>query len=193
VTVRKARVGFAVIKLRFEGAFRYLMRYNPKWMDVNFVGGHEKERDLGRLERTASRELWEEVPSIRNETNISLLKLTDPLNYGPVESRSRGDWAEYEVQFYLLKIGSSPRLLVENLSRRSKNLLVPQEELIEPRTIRLSGYVNLLNHALLGGVATIPPSSDVDLGHLEYQVGFGDLAQYRFAFGSGELNRIDRG
>src|ERR1700681_2120072 len=62
---RKSRVGFVIIKLSVAGTAYFLMRINPKWKDVNFIGGHAKIRDADNLAITARRELWEEVPAIR--------------------------------------------------------------------------------------------------------------------------------
>ena len=39
---RKSRVGFVIIKLSVAGIAYFLMRVNPKWKDVNFIGGHAK-------------------------------------------------------------------------------------------------------------------------------------------------------
>jgi 8-oxo-dGTP pyrophosphatase MutT (NUDIX family) len=79
----------------------YLMRVDPKWKDINFIGGHEKDRDSGNFERTARRELWEEVPSIRDYREFDVVPLTTELYYGPIESRSKGGTVEYELRFFL--------------------------------------------------------------------------------------------
>jgi hypothetical protein len=69
---RKSRVAFVVIKLSVLGIAYYLMRVDSKWKDINLIGGHEKDRDSGDLEKTARRELGEEVPSIRDYNQFDM-------------------------------------------------------------------------------------------------------------------------
>jgi NUDIX domain len=95
-----SRVGFVIIKMRAEGASYYLMRINPKWKDINFIGGHEKPRDVKNLKTTARRELWEEVPSIRARVDFHLEPLTPEVIHGPILSKSRGVNVEYQIQFF---------------------------------------------------------------------------------------------
>src|SRR5215468_12386507 len=130
VAENRSIVAFAIVKVAVAGAAYFLMRLNPKWKDINFVGGHAKERDAGSLERTARRELWEEVPSIRRYSEFHLEALTSRMRYGPIESLSRGGLIEYEVQFFLVRIDRSPEALVKMLGSRSKNLWVSQYELL---------------------------------------------------------------
>jgi hypothetical protein len=59
--LRISRGGFVVIKLIINSDVFLLLRKNPKWDDLNLIGGHEKDRDRGSLLKTALRELWEEV------------------------------------------------------------------------------------------------------------------------------------
>jgi hypothetical protein len=99
--LRKSRVGFVVIKLRALGRAWFLLRKNERWNDVNFLGGHEKERDKTSLHKTAERELYEELPSIRTVKGFDLEPLTEELFYGPIFSRSRVTNVEYDVQFFL--------------------------------------------------------------------------------------------
>ncbi len=159
----KSRVGFVVIKLSVEGNAYFLMRVNDKWKDVNFVGGHEKERDSGNFEMTARRELWEEVPSIRGYKNIILEALTPVVDYGPIQSRSRGKGVQYDIQFFLLKITEPPNVLVDSLGFRTKNIWVPECHLLNQGRIRVSGLVKFLDSIYPGGLRTIPYSSATDL------------------------------
>lgn len=55
--VKRSRCAFVVIKLRIAGEDYFLMRRDPDWRDVSFIGGHASERDNGNLERAARREL----------------------------------------------------------------------------------------------------------------------------------------
>lgn len=159
----KSRVGFVVIKLAVNSAPYYLMRLNSKWKDVNFIGGHEKDRDSRNLERTARRELWEEVPSVRGRADFTLEPLTQVAHYGPILSRSRGTEVEYELQFFLLRMSLSPVALVDMLSSRTKNIWVSEHDLLTPGQFRVSGLVRLLHSIYPGGLSAIPYSSPVDL------------------------------
>jgi len=179
--VRKSRVGFAVIKLMASGIPYYLMRVNPKWKDINFIGGHEKLRDGADLRKTARRELWEEVPSIRNYANLDLEPLTTELRYGPIYSRSKGDQVEYDVKFFLLRMEGSPASLIELLSLRTKNIWVSQQELLRPNKYRLSGLVAFLNGAVHGGLDEIPYSSPVDMRSFQHCFDYANGRQLEFA------------
>lgn len=167
---RKSRVGFVVIKVSVGGTAFYLMRINQKWKDVNFVGGHEKDRDAGSLEKTARRELWEEVPPIRDFTDFGLRPLTQRLHYGPIESRSKGGEVEYELQFFLLAMDRSPEALIRALSERTKNIWVAESDLLIPRRYRVSGLVKLLEATIPGGLQALPYSSAIDLDFMRDRI-----------------------
>jgi hypothetical protein len=161
--IGKSRLGLVVIKLSVGSEPFFLMRLNAKWKDVNFIGGHEKERDGQNLGRTARRELWEEVPPVRGRDDFTLEPLTQVVHYGPILSRSRGNEVEYELQFFLLKIGQSPAGLADMFSSRTKNIWVSERDLMSQRRFRVSGLVTLLDSLFPGGLSAIPYSSPVDL------------------------------
>lgn len=175
-------MGFAVVKLRVGEASYFLMRFNPKWKDLNFIGGHEKPRDAGDLRTTARRELWEEVPSVRPYVEFDLKALGPEVQYGPVFSKSRGEQVEYNVQFFLVLMAASPIQLVESLSWRSKNVWVSEDELIDPQQYRLSGLVRVLSTIVPAGLKGIDYSSECDLRLLETRFTHSDLKQLSFAF-----------
>jgi hypothetical protein len=180
--IRKARVGFVVLKLRSGDANYYLMRRNPKWKDINFIGGHEKDRDTSDLSKTAQRELWEEVPPFRTYSKFKLRPLTDILGYGPVFSRSRGDQAKYEIQFFLVEIEEPPEKLVEALSSRSKNVWVNEKEFETPEKFNLSGLANFFKTKVDGGLISIPLSNPSDLSTLRPYFEGSEGNQREFAF-----------
>lgn len=181
VAIRKSRVGFAVIKLQVAEISYFLMRINPKWRDLNFIGGHEKPRDGRDLKKTARRELWEEVPSVRQYSSLELEPLTDEIHYGPVYSRSKGDQVEYDVQFFLLRIFNSPTMLVELLSSRTKNIWISEQQMLEPSKYKLSDLVSLLDQSVPSGLHGIPFSSAIDLHLLRPHFDYGDGKQLMFA------------
>src|SRR5262249_27251097 len=141
-----------------------------KWRDINFIGGHSKDRDAGSLERTARRELWEEVPSIRYYSEFLLEPLTPKMPYGPIKSLSRGDVVKYEVQFFLVRVESSPQTLVEMLGSRSKNIWVSQYDLLLQARFRVSGLVRCLDESYPGGLDRIPYSSGIDLAFMRDRI-----------------------
>jgi len=176
-----SRVGLVVIKLRVEGAPYYLMRSNPRWKDVNFIGGHEKQRDTGNLEKTARRELWEEVPSIRSYASFHLEALTEEVHHGPILSKSKGENVEYQLRFFLLKIESSPEAFVNAISARSMNVWVSENDLLSQTRFRISGLVGVLQRILPDGLASIPYSSEVDLAAIQHRFRGATAQQLEFA------------
>ena len=162
--LQKSRAGFVVFKLYVGGFAYYMLRANSKWKDVNFLGGHEKERDGGNLEKTARRELWEEVPLLRKVGTLSLVQLTDLVHYGPLHSQSQGRDVRYELQFFLLKLDKLPEGIVDVFSPRTRNVLVSETDLLEGRRFRVSGLIGLLNNNFPGGLRAIPYTSSDDLG-----------------------------
>jgi len=161
----QSRIALVVIKLAAAGRGYYLMRADPRWHDLNFIGGHLKPRDRESFERAAIRELWEEVPSVRGYT-IALEPITNQLQYGPVYSRSKGADVRYVIQFFLLVLTEYPSKLVDSSGGRSKNMWIPEDKLTVDGRLRLSGFVSLLNSEVEGGLPAIRYSSATDLVHL---------------------------
>ena len=176
----RSRVGFVVIKLAALGMPVFLLRRNEIWNDVNFLGGHQKERDKGNLLKTAERELWEELPPVRSLKDFHLEPLTEELYYGPVFSRSKVKSVGYEVRFFLLKLDNGTSALIESLGGRSRNVLVSEEQILNKRR-KVSGMVSFLNSKLSGGLTSIPLSSQTDVGPM-LQARFSDTRQLRLHF-----------
>lgn len=161
--IRISRGGFVVIKLLVNGVVCLLVRKNLKWKDVNLIGGHEKDRDQGSLMKAAQRELWEEVPSIRDMSDLVLVPLTGEVRYGPVLSRSVGQETSYEVQFFLLRMDGNPANLLNNLGVRTLNVLISQDEILRNENGRVSGLISFLNRTVPSGIAGIPLSSQLNI------------------------------
>jgi len=160
---RFVRVAFVVAKLRAGEDSFFLLRYNPKWHDLNLIGGHEDAKDAGNLARTARRELREEVPLIRGYSEYRLEALSGPTFFGPIISKSKNVSSTYEAYFYLLTIDESPARLVHMLTGKSKNVWVEQRKLLSPSRFKLSNYIRLLDHSIEGGLRAIPFSSNSNL------------------------------
>lgn len=178
--IRFVRVGFVVVKLRAGEDSFFLLRYNPKWHDLNLIGGHEDPKDAGNLERTARRELREEVPLIRMLSEYRLQKLIDPVRHGPIFSKSQNVNSIYEAYFYLLLIEDSPAPLVHMLTSRSKNLWVEQRNLTGKSRFRLSNYIGILNENVTGGLRSIPYSSTSNLLSMRNHFDGHDGSQLKF-------------
>jgi 8-oxo-dGTP pyrophosphatase MutT (NUDIX family) len=161
-----SRCAFVIVKLRIEGSDYYLMREDDDWKDVTFIGGHVSERDAGKLERTARRELREEVPATRTAKNIQLTRLTEELEHGPVYSKSAKTQVVYDIGFYLLSFGTAPKDVLSSLGPRTPNLLVHQDELLRPRKRRVAELVRVLAEAMPGGLNSIPLSWPEDMGSM---------------------------
>jgi hypothetical protein len=172
-----SRIAFVVLKFKFSDDYFYLLRRNEKWHDLNFIGGHENERDRGSLRRAADRELKEEVPSSRN-VQYSLSELTSILEVGPYFSRSAQKNVLYNVQFFLVGYLGDPTQMLASMSRRSKNRLVAQAELIKSSPA-ISRFALLLNSEFTGGIIDIP---------LSWRINLGPVSQYGGLLNSEQLD-----
>jgi hypothetical protein len=156
--VKKSRCGFAVVKLRIDRDDYFLMRSDPYWKDLNFIGGHERARDRGSLKNVARRESREEVRALRELKSAGLEALTEELIYGPVYSPSAKGDVEYAVRFFLLRFEESPEALVKALGPRTPNVLVRQEDLLSGKRHRISRLADLLDRSVPGGIRAVPYS-----------------------------------
>jgi len=154
--LRISRLGLTVAKFAVARSVHFLMRYSRKWGDISFIGGHEMERDGGKLSRTAYRETMEEVPGFRGAQRITLEPLTEEFCYGPIFSRSAQIDTGYELQFFLLKFFTSPSEIIAAFGPRTANLLVPLEELRSTSNKNVSELVRILEWAYPGGLEAIP-------------------------------------
>ena len=168
---RVARVGLVVLKFRRAQRFVYLMRVNPTWKDVTFIGGHEKPRDRGDLAVTARRELWEEVPGLRTDKTLEVEPISDIISYGPIWSKSRHVKTIYSVQYFLLCSLANPGYLVRSIGKRSMNVWIEQDILSFRRSVTPSGFVFLLNKVHEGGLDGIPCTSCIDIAQFEPENG----------------------
>src|SRR5713226_8699798 len=165
--VRKISVAFVVGKLLIDGEDHLLLRHDPKWNDLTFVGGHESERDEGDLARTAIRETEEEVPGLHWSFDFSISPLTETLKYGPVWSHSVHVNTAYTVRFYHLRLKRPPNNIWQILQANRLNVLVPINKLFSADCIiRTSRFVRLLDKQLPGGLKSIPYSWSDDVDRL---------------------------
>jgi 8-oxo-dGTP pyrophosphatase MutT (NUDIX family) len=161
--LKKSRCGFAIIKLRIDAEDYWLMRKDPDWKDVTFIGGHVDAKDGGDLKRTAQRELLEEVPAARVFRNLTLAALTPHVAHGPVFSPSARSTVLYDFRFFLLRFTSTPIPLLQSLGPKSLNVLIPQQELLRPETYRIASLVSILDRAVPGGLPSIAYSWDEEV------------------------------
>jgi 8-oxo-dGTP pyrophosphatase MutT (NUDIX family) len=178
--LRFSRCAYAVIKLCIGGQEYFLMRRDPSWGDVTFVGGHIEQRDSGSLKRTVQREMLEEVPPLRSLKRIQIQPLTDELKHGPLFSPSAGRRTLYHVQFFLILFDESPEHVLATLTARSLNVLLKQCDLIDANIYRVATLVELLDKKYPQGLQGIPFSwpQNIDDGLLNNAT----LAQQDLAF-----------
>lgn len=155
---KESRVAFVVIKLKVRSKPHFLMRTNEAWGDVSFVGGHVEECDGGLLKSAAYRELLEEVPPLKTARRFELEALTPELHHGPVYSPSAKTVVVYDLQFFHVLFHYSPERIVTSLRAQSLNVLVAQDELLEPNTRKIATLVGILNDHYDGGLSAIPYS-----------------------------------
>jgi hypothetical protein len=158
--IRVSRCAFVVIKLKLLCTPYFLMRRDPRWKDVNFIGGHATEADSGHFLRTARRELLEEVPAFRRFKSFDLTPLTGNVTYGPLFSKSAHQQVQYLVRFYLLRFAESPQPLVEGLLQqtRTPNLFVKESDLFDGWKHQISGFAKVLTDTLGHDAQSIPYS-----------------------------------
>lgn len=161
--VRSVRCGFALVKLSLGGTECLLMRRDPQWGDLTFIGGHENPGDRANLQTTARRECLEEVPALRGARVFDLSPLGEEARYGPTRSRSSPGLVEYTVRFFALRFRRLPEAIAAGFGPRSLNVWVPQDEVLAARPRKISAFAQVLETAAPGGVRSIPLSWSADL------------------------------
>ena len=162
---REVRCAFVVIKLKIDGRDYLVMRRDKGWNDLNLIGGHQEERDNGQFQRTARREMFEELSAFRGKARVTLEPLTKRLSYGPVWSQTARRETIYQLLFFSAQLNIDPRVLEQAFSPRSMNYLVDcssLKEAVEQGSV--SAFVGLLALELPGGLEAVPYSVDCDLG-----------------------------
>lgn len=162
---RKTRCAFVVIKLKIHNRDYLVLRRDKDWNDLNLIGGHQEEKDNGRFNRTAKREMFEELSALRGKAEVALEPITEPVSYGPVWSQSAKRESLYQLMFYSARLDAHPSILEKTLSAQSMNFLVDCESLkgaIERKDV--SALLELLESEVPGGLDAVPYSWDRDLG-----------------------------
>jgi NUDIX domain len=162
--VRKISLAFVVGKLLIDGEDYVLLRHDPKWNDLTFVGGHANKGDEGDLAKTAIRETQEEIPGLHWSSDFTINALTETMEYGPIWSRSVREDTAYLVRFYHLRLIRLPHNFRQIIRADKQNLLVPISKLFSADCeARTSQFVILLNRQFPGGLASIPRSWNEDV------------------------------
>ena len=162
---RQTRCAFVVIKLKIHNKDYFILRRDKDWNDLNLIGGHQEPKDNGKFERTAKREMFEELSALRGKADVELKPITDLIRYGPVWSQSAKCESLYQLMFYLAQLDTKPSVLEKTLAARSMNFLVDSASLksaIERKDV--SAFLELLESDIPGGLEAIPYSWDSDLG-----------------------------
>lgn len=165
--IREARCAFVVFKLMIDGKDYLILRRDKDWNDLNLIGGHQEDKDNGSFERTAKREMMEELSGLRGKAEINLVPLTQPIQYGPVWSESAKRQSVYHLRFYLAELNARPAVLNEALATGSMNFLVDVDNLkcaIENKDV--SAFLGLLNEETPGGLDAIPYTWKSDLAEI---------------------------
>ncbi len=164
---RETRCAFVVIKLKIHNKDYLILRRDKDWNDLNLIGGHQEEKDNGNFNRTAKREMFEELSALRGKAEVALKPITDPVIYGPVWSQSAKRESVYRLMFYRAELDTDPSVLEKTLSAQSMNYLVDCESLRGPMGRKdVSAFLELLESEVPGGLEAIPYSWDRDLGEI---------------------------
>lgn len=162
---RETRCAFVVIKLKIDDEDYFILRRDKDWNDLNLIGGHQEAKDNGNFERTAKREMFEELSALRGKAQVALQPIVEPFRYGPVWSQSAKCESLYQLMFFLAELDTEPSVLEKTLGARSMNYLVDSTSLkgaIQRKDV--SAFLELLESKHPGGLEAIPYSLDSDLG-----------------------------
>jgi ADP-ribose pyrophosphatase YjhB (NUDIX family) len=110
------------------------------WGDLTLVGGHEEPGDDKNLERTARREVEEELG--RLDIPFRLIPLTDEIRYGPTWSESTKMIKSYIFMYYGIEFEGNPKIEVEQTDKGFALEMIREENL--PHTKDLSNVVKIL-------------------------------------------------
>lgn len=157
-----SRCAFVIIKIKANDEDHFFMRRDPSWQDINFIGGHDQPQDRGNFQRTAKRELLEEVPALRLFKSFKLQSLTPEVTYGPIYSLSARRQMEYLMRFFLLEFTEDPSSFFKGFQGKTQNILVSSRNIRE-HFYQMSGLVQVLEKNLSGGLEAIPYSWSIDL------------------------------
>ncbi len=164
---RETRCAFVVIKLKIDDEDYFILRRDKDWNDLNLIGGHQEAKDNGNFERTAKREMFEELSALRGKAQVALQPIVEPFRYGPVWSQSSQCESLYQLMFYLAELDTEPSVLEKTLGARSMNYLVDSTSLkgaIQRKDV--SAFLELLESKHPGGLEALPYSFDSDLGNV---------------------------
>jgi hypothetical protein len=107
------------------------------WGDLTLVGGHEEPGDRCNLERTARREVEEELGSF--DVPFRLIPLTDEVTYGPTWSESAKMIKSYVFKYFGIEFEKDPRIHVGQTDKGFPLELICEDDL--PKTVELSNVV----------------------------------------------------
>lgn len=159
-----SRCAFVIIKIKANDEDNFFMRRDPSWQDINFIGGHDLPQDRRDFQRTAKRELLEEVPALRLFKSFKLESLTPEVSHGPIYSLSARRQMQYVLRFFLLQFTRDPSSFFQGFQGKTQNILVSSRNIRE-HFFQMSGLVQVLEQSLSGGLEAIPYSWPVDLGN----------------------------
>jgi len=73
---RISQASIAIIKVSIDGEDKYLLQWNKKWNNYNFISGKvEEDLDGGSFERCVIREIEEELPPLRYVADFTVSEI----------------------------------------------------------------------------------------------------------------------
>ncbi len=113
--MNQSNIVYALIKLKINGKDLLLLRYNKKWKDFSFVGGHVEKDEEDNWEKAIIKEIEEELPHSQFGYNFKVSPYTKKLFLPDRISKTTGKMTRYSVQWYHLNFIKNPLIFVEKL------------------------------------------------------------------------------
>lgn len=148
------RCAFIVCKVLKCGEPHLLLVRDTRWGDLTLVGGHEERADNRDLERTARREVEEELGRIQSP--FQLIPLTDEITYGPTWSKSGKKIKSYVFKYFGIQFEKNPQLPVTENDKGFAIEMIKESELFDAKD--LSNVVKILLEFSRGDLSWVPVS-----------------------------------
>jgi hypothetical protein len=160
MSIRRSNVALVAIKLRVGDDQCLLFHRHRKWGDWSLVGGHVEHGEERDWLLTGTRESEEELEPLKNSVDFHVEKwLTDPIEWGPVASRSaRNLRTIYRVTYFKLRFLVDPCRALERVRAATELMLIGVDDMNAAHEFTFSDTFSRLRTKLPNGASDIPLS-----------------------------------